>query len=360
MIPIKLAEIIRKNNCDNDINIEIIPDIHNSYDYNLWNKYVECIDYDNIMKKRNNRWIDNHKYVLEYTSGEYMKIHTEKINLTNDINCKIKYHFSKINGSYSTDQQIPMIKLFMCVFIARKYVKYSSHNDGFIVFHFKLYNKITNTYDKCVNIVVNDKILVDSDNKPIIIDSDILIDHLLLKAFIKLSNIMRISIKDININSLINICRFGNDDKSDNITNIPNITNITKLSNYKININKSLITSIPDIEFNVNKILDECCDDNPIELAKQSAWIAENIMSIIMDNDTRPYNKYASLFYDLFKMGMINSVVVENTYFNIIINVSSDQYGSMIIKFYNIFTGGIVDIKFETILYQLNQICIVC
>src|SRR5579872_5335561 len=127
MIPKNLAEIISKNDCINDINIEIKSDTHNSYNYELWTKYVD------LNHNKKSKWIDNHNYTLEYTNGENMKLHAIKSTLTNNIDYKIKYRFSKIkiDESYSIDEQIPMIKLFMSVFIARKYIKYSSHNDGY-------------------------------------------------------------------------------------------------------------------------------------------------------------------------------------------------------------------------------------
>ncbi|VBB18486.1 hypothetical protein YASMINEVIRUS_949 [Yasminevirus sp. GU-2018] len=332
---------------ENECSIDVKQDIRNNYSYNKW------IDSQSDQ-------IDEHSYSLCYTDGSEMRLSlTENTNLKDDLSVErskttnMKYRFS--NRVYDLSQQIPMIKLFIAVLIARKYVECavddclintnSEDNKGTvnginrkIKFLFNLYNDETGAYDKRIDIVVDDRIIVDDSKKPIVIDSESMLDHLLLKAFIKLSNIMKVSIKDINVNSLVAVCRGG------------------RL--YKLSLDSQSSNRLQNSEFTVTSLLNDS-SPNMVEKERQSTWISNNIMKAILGEDTKPYNNYAKLLFELFSSEMVLGVTVNESFLYYITGLTCDQVGGMCIMFYNIFTGKDVSISFETVAYGLNQIGVI-
>jgi len=416
MLPIDLMTILGKYLCDITIN----NDAHNSYDYDDWPK----TDTDaNIRSNIDSNWIDDHKYTLSYTDGSMMEIHTTSTSTSTpstnthiNSNSKMIFHFSDsmydreldstlngtLNNTYSITQQMPMIKLFMGVLISRKYVNYSIDKDSVsnsaIKFHFNLYNKETNVYDKPIDIIVDDRILLDNRDKPIIIDSTNVIDHLLLKAFIKLSNMMNIPIKNININSFVGLCKGHslyklkiNHQVMDNLAdmcfmvkNIHDDSPLSSPSSSSTNLTPQLSSLIPLTSFlpgsnvvsnavsnrsktklktktkteSISTNIKQIDKHKQIEIEKQSTWISNNIMDLLTGEEPRPYNNYAAMVYDMFKQDILLGITIRDSFMYIITNVASDNHGVMKIRFYNIFTGNDIDLEFETVMYGINQIAL--
>lgn len=356
MLPIKLSSIVEQ--CQ----IDVKSDTRNTYSFDRWpqshrsddKSYVESsqIPMSHPMNPENERNTMTREslcsdvvcpYYLHYADGEAMSLRVVDpepmfdkksiLTMTSDI----KYRFS--NKVYEIDRQISMIKLFIAVYIARKIVKYNIINENSIEFTFYLYNHETNLYDKRIPMILDTQILVDNSGLPIIIQSKSLLDHLLLKGFIKLSNIMNINIKDINVNSLICASVGG--------------------ALYKLSVPQHIASNLESIEFTVENVLLNRCETQE-ETEIQSTWISDNILKVIIGDEVTPYNEYAKLVHDLYKNNMLLGMSLSNSFMYIVSNMWTDQYGGLNIRFYNIFTGTDIEISFASVIYGLGQIGVMC
>jgi hypothetical protein len=256
----------------------------------------------------------------------------------------IKYKFT--NTIDNLDNQYAMIKLYMAVQLSRKYVKYEKINNFNYKFTFYLYegenlsedNKydynvgLQHQYIKEINIYTNSDILVDHNNEPIIVKSDDIIDHILLKVFIKLCNIMKISIKDLNVNSLVAICRGG--------------------LLLKLNISKDV--QLDTMTFAADEISQE--DMSIMQKLDQCTWASDNIIKTLIGEEMKPFNCYAQMIYNLYKNDNLLGMSLSNSLLYIISDMSTEINGTLKIKFKNIFKYQEIELDFSNIIFGMNQI----
>jgi len=311
-IPNELREIIDKR-----CKINIKKEINNDFDYkNL--KKEEIIGYE-----------------LKY--GDDLLTEIEDHNQTRPIimtNNKIKYKYTSKN-KYSLDNQIPMMKLFMGVYIGRKYIKYEKINDEY-VFLFNLFNNKTERYDYEYKLKVNDKILVNNKSEPIIIDGGNKLDYLLLKSFIKLCNMMSVKIDNVDINALVGICKGG--------------------QIYRIEIDKSI--DINNMYFSVSELLDGNINDNR-EKQEQCYWLSENIMNSIIGEEVIPYNPYSRMIYLLNRNKNLIGITLRDSLMYVIKGIDQEEYGNISIRYLNMFNGDDIKIGMDSLIYGLKHISIV-
>jgi hypothetical protein len=330
MLPVNLVSLIRKNNCKIDVNC----DTKNTYNYKYWEN-----------NKEKNSLINDFDYHLKYTDGEDMTINltdpdtyvSKELTMIGDnTGTKIVYHFS--NKVYDLNKQIPMLKLFMAVYLTRNHAKYTINDNKTITFNFTLYNDDTLKYSSKIDVTIDNRILTGDDGQPIVVKSESFIDHMLLKAFVKLSNVMGVVISDINVNSLVGVVRGG--------------------GLFKLSLDPEVMVDVSSMKFNVEDVLNETCDTVE-QKEERSTWISENVLKTIMGMEVIPYNNYAKCLYELFKNDMLIGITIGNSFFYIITDMIGTQYGSMIIKFYNIFTGGTIDLDFATVIYGMSRLGVV-
>jgi hypothetical protein len=322
--------------------VKVKLDTKNSYNYKKWLQATKMLNTTDLIKgiESNVDWVDKFNFRLKYTDGDSIQLKTIDASLLFDkktimvMTDQIKYTFSK--GNYVINQQIPMIKLFMGIHMARKYIKYTKLNNNVIKFTFYLYQESTCAYDKEVYVYVDDRILVDQNNDPIVVNSISMLDHLLLKGLIKISNILDISIKDMNVNSLVGMCRGG------------------KL--YGMHIDKNI--DIESMDFTIDDLMNDT-SKNIAQKIEQCSWVSDNILSVLTGVEARPYNFYAAMIQDLYKNGMLLGITISNSYLYIITNMWTGQYGNLVLEFYNIFTGGTIKIDFVSVMHGMGQIGII-
>lgn len=347
MLPTKLSSILNNEQCL----VNTVLDNKNTYSYDKWSEISNIRNINDVDE------MDNYK--LQYNDNKLMRVKLIDSGLLFDksipaMKSNIKYKFSHNQASqvvtsltcktpkgsetlfYDTHKQMPMIKLFIAVYLIRKIIKYTILDNKSIDFIFYLFNADTDLYDKKISLNVDGQILVDDLNHPIIIDSPSLFDHLLLKAIIKLSNIMKLNIGDININSLVCACTGG--------------------GLFKMTIPDNNLESI---EFTVEDILQNSCNTDE-ETEKQSSWISDNIIRVIMGDKIIPYNNYAKIVYELYVNNMLFNISLNNSLIYIISDMWTNQYGDLIIKFYNIFTGTDIDVGFSSMIHGLNYLGVIC
>lgn len=337
MVSTRISSIMNINNrCD----INVKSDDKNTFKYELWEKNIDTYNKNINVSTPNIDWEDNFEYCLAFTDGSKMDIVLKAMtnmfdNKTILIMTKyIKYKFAK--DVHGFNQQIPMIKLFMSVYMSRKYIKYCRLNNGAIQFTFYLYNKKTECYDKQINLIVDTKIIVDKANKPIVIESESMLDHLILKAFIKLSNIMKINIKNINVNSLVGACRGG--------------------YLYKVNIDQNV--NINSLDHTIDDLLNNANKDM-VQKINQCSWVSDNIIRAISGEDTEPYNCYADMIFNMHKKNMLLGITIGNSFMYIINNMKVGECGSLTLGFHNLFNCKDIDVSFQNVIHGMNQIGII-
>ena len=324
----KLKSIIHSN-----CKLKIKDDIQNTYSYDKWPEDKLRHNYE---KKD---WIDDHKYTLSYDNGRNIvnslaepdKYFTEHLIVLTD---KIKYKYSK--PQFNMLDQISMIKLFMAVILTRKVVKYKVLENKAVRFTFYLFNKSTSHYDKEVLLTVDNRVIIDDNSEVVVTDSESLLDHLLLKAFIKLSNIMKINPKSCNVNSLVGICKGG------------------KL--FKLSINKDV--DVNSLIYTVDSLLNDE-EDTLDDKMKQCTWLHDNIFRSAYGQSLHAYNEYSLSIQRLYEADALIGMTMGDSFIYIINNVIVEQNGGMYVIFSNIFGGKKIRISIETIMNCVNQIGVI-
>lgn len=339
MIPAKFSTVIN-DKCD--VNIKM--DTRNTFSYDKWkaniSNYKETIMAPQKDEGSGETWVDGFKFNINYTDGTDMEVEPKLLpERFNDktilfMTEQIKYKFTK--GVYGFNHQIPMIKLFMAVHMSRKHVKYCRLNDGAIKFTFKMFDAESESYSEVVELCVDNRILVDSQGLPVVIESNSMLDHLLLKAFIKLSNIMKINIKDINVNSLVAMCRGG--------------------YLYKINLSKNV--DVSSLDFTIDDLLDNTNQDM-IQKINQCSWVSDNIIRAISGEDTVPYNCYAEMIHNLHKQGTLLGITIGNSFMYIIDRLVVGECGGLSIFFHNIFNCKEIEVSIQNVIHGMNQIGVI-
>lgn len=324
MFPKNIKQLIKDNRCVLDLKVES----RNDYAIDKWN--IDNITED--LKPENDIWYDPFDYELFYVDGEKVELCVE--NSTHKYEKKTrplsliildkKLNYNYPNKTYNISKQIPLIKLFVGVLLSNKYVRFKVLRDDRLRFHFNLYNPSTLNYDEPIHIDVDKRLILDKNGNPVILNSSCLLDHLLLKAFIKLSTLMNIDIKNININSLVGICRGG------------------KL--YSLKIDKMIKDDFIDVESNQNTDVES--NQNTDVFKSTANW--SNIS----------YNNYGAFIYNLFKQNMLIGLTIMDSFFYCVSSINIDENNGFKIYFYNIFTGSTVPLNFETIMIGLTKISV--
>lgn len=317
--------------------MDIKSDTRNTYSYD---KLIHARIYSDVGSKIIIDTVNNPcTYNLFYSDGEPMNLKLidpepmfDKKSILN-MTSNVKYRFP--DKVYDIERQIPMIKLFIATYISRKFIKYNIINENLIELTFFLFNDDTHIYDKRITMILDSQTLVDKSGLPIIIESKSLFDHILLKGFIKLSNIMKINIGDINVNSLVGAALGG--------------------GLFKLSIPNRIALNLESVEFTVENLLLDRCETTE-QREEQSSWISDNILKVITDEDVTPYNQYARIVHNLHKNNMLLGMNLNNSFMYIVSGMWTDQYGGLNIKFYNIFTGNDIEVSFASVIYGLNQI----
>jgi hypothetical protein len=311
MIPIELEDIF-----NDECYFDIYEDEMNTFDYDLWETRRDVKNYN-----------------ISYKNGTIKKLYEADginlIDINNVIGNDISYRFS--DKIYNFDDNIGMMKLYMALYLTRNYINFNDKGE-YIIFKFYLYDNEDKYYDIEIELKINKKILVDKHKKPLI-NSNYLLDHLILKAFIKLSKTMNIDINDINVNSLVGICRRG------------------KL--YKMNINENVKFS------NMDHTIDDLLNDSNKDIyqkAKQCAWISDNIINIINGNDFIPYNECDKTIYKLFKNENLMGITIKNSFLYLIEDMKVNEYGRLKVCFRNIFQENTIDMNFDTFIDGIDKI----
>ena len=297
-----------------DDNCNLETDIKNDYNYNLW-------------KEKKNRNIDDSKfkYILRTIDNRYINYSLENFNPNKIKDSKLYYKLYNNN----IIEQIPFIKLFIITYFVRNRIVYHKKYNNY-TFTFNLYNDITRLYDKQVYITVNNKILTHK-NQILFINSNKLIHYLIFKAILKLSNILDINIKNINVNSLI-------------CSSISSNNKLLKLSFF---------------DKNKDKINNSYYNIDDMHLSSKNRILINKYKWSIKYIKVKPYNKYADMIYFLFKNNYILGITIGNTLFYIIENMTISENGELILHYYNIIRGNTINLPLSNIIKTIGYIGII-
>lgn len=288
--------------------------IESKFKYDIFKRNI--VDYDKKLK-------------LNFSSGHPVKYELINYDKFDNIDNKIKYDLISSNKY----EQIPMIKLFMVVYSVRSFIEYERRNNNYI-FYFYLDHL---NQRKKIKILENNKI-ISCDNKPLFINSNDEVDHVLFKVFIKICNIFKFNIKDINISDLIRIC------SSSNIKYL-NMKKYNPIKDYfyidsELNSKKNL--SIKEMKRKIS----------------QDKWLSNNMFEIIMNKTVDPLGDYAKDIYEMYRLDMIIGITIGSNFLFIIDDMFVSELGELEFNMLNVFTGEFIKMKFGSLVKKIDKIVI--
>lgn len=270
------------------------------------------------------------KIKLNFSSG-----HLVEYNLLEYDNVKDKYDgddlkYKLINSN--NIEQIPMIKLFMVIYLVRSYIEYERRDDKYI---FKFYLNDKDNKKKKIKISVNNKIMT-NNNRALFIWSSNEIDYILFKALVKICNLFELNIRDVDISQLVGICSKSN-------------IGCMKLKN--LNTRKEYFYI--DSELNSKKNL----NINELKMKiLQDKWLSNNMFEIIMNKTVDPINEYSKYIYEMFRLDMIVGITMGSNFLFIIDDMFVSELGELEMNMLNIFTGKFIKFKIGSLINNIDKI----
>lgn len=318
------------------INVETPINIYNLNKYKNNNE-----EYLSIIKDNNLKFEDDFEYTIKNFHVRLLDVIKCK-KITNTFNPAEKINYTGSN--IVNNSNLYFIKLFTSILISREYVDFEYNpNKGIAKFIFYLSENNNNIFDKEIEIIVDDKIIVDKNNKPIILDSPFLQDHLLLKAFIKMNLIFKVNEKNTNINSYCSLALGG--------------------TAYVLNFDsfEHLINSTHSIQEILNDSNNSNNSNNKLdfyEKTKQCNYISDTIIRAIQGLDIKPYNSYAETIFSLYEHNCLLGISFKDSLIYHIDSMRVDDYAKLYITFTNIFGENNIELSFETIQYGISKISV--
>lgn len=341
---------------------------------------------------------DKKEYCSEFKKVSKTRLFRHR-KIIDSLEEELSYVRYKQTESSDSIEQLPMIKLFMIAFMAFDHVEYrvtADEEDEFdprVEFRFWFYDEIERSYSKEVMVSVDHGILCDRHRVPLIITTDhptsdlinedtpikldvlerfeiqsnhfdrVHILHLLVKALLFISNILKINLQRANINSYIATIRGGRiyrlepKDKTIDVLNLQLSLDDVKDRDPETIHSMWIADNILDVLTGIQ---------NPFKqkLARRTPTLAglaeqNRVLRIDQYNQKRiaiPFSPYGIMIKNLYESDTLLGITAANTFLYIVDSLEVNDKAALNINFLNPIRGNAIPVDLFTILSCFKRI----